>query len=184
MRILLDMDDVLEELLPAWCDVLNSRYGTSVNPDSITKWDMTENFPSLSAKEIYNPLLEPDFWDCVKPAPGAVDSVKKLQEQGHDVYVVTASHLRTIAPKMERVLFRHFPTLTWDHVVVTQNKQLLHGDILVDDAPHNLVGGMYMGFLYSRPHNRLYDAPANGLYRVESWDDIMCAVEYISHYRR
>lgn len=41
--------------------------------------------------------------------------------------------------------------------------------MLLDDGPHNLLGGQYVPVLYTRPHNRSYDANADGVYRVDSW---------------
>ena len=33
--------------------------------------------------------------------------------------------------------------LTWDQVIVTSRKQLIRGDVLIDDGIHNLEGGQY-----------------------------------------
>ena len=46
------------------------------------------------------------------------------------------------------------------------------GDVMIDDGQHNLIGGTYKGFLMTAPHNRNYDAEANGLIRVNNWPEI------------
>lgn len=57
---------------------------------------------------------------------------------------------------MDNVLFRYFPMFTWDDVIITAHKQLINGDVLVDDGVHNLVGGSYEKLLMDAPHNRKF----------------------------
>ena len=79
MIILVDMDDTIEELLPAWCRWLNKYYGTSVNPDNITDWEVAKFFPELTIEQVFSPLIDnSSFWKTVKPKPGAVKYLKKL----------------------------------------------------------------------------------------------------------
>ena len=49
---------------------------------------------------------------------------------------------------------------------------MIKGDILIDDAVHNHIGGDYRKFLMNAPHNEKYDADANGMIRVSSWKEI------------
>lgn len=102
------------------------------------------------------------MWKRVTPLPGAVEYLKRLIDDGHKVVIVTASHQNTVAMKLNNVLFRYFPYLTTSDVIITSQKQLVCGDVMIDDAPHNLVGGNYYGILVTAPHNRAYDAESNG----------------------
>lgn len=174
--VLVDMDDVLESLSSAWVCYLNNRHGTVVKLSDITDWDMARAFPTLTDEQIYAPLLEDGFWDWVKPIDGAQKYLRLLMEDGHKVVIVTASGYRTIRAKMERVLFKCFPFLTWDDVIITSNKQLIKGDVLIDDGVHNLVGGSYYKILMDAPHNRGYDAEANGMFRATTWEEVYSAV--------
>ena len=49
---------------------------------------------------------------------------------------------------------------------------MVRGDVLIDDAPHNLVGGEYAKILFDRPHNRSFDHVANDALRVNTWEEI------------
>lgn len=60
--------------------------------------------------------------------------------------------------------------------IVTKNKQLVNGDILIDDGVHNLEGGRYKKILMSAPHNKGYDAELHGMTRVKSWEEAYNAV--------
>ncbi len=175
--VLVDMDGCLDNLLKAWLHSLNEIYGTDIVEDDITDWDMSTAFQKatgnyeLTLDEICEPLLDPDFWDAVEPIPGAAEALQKMKALGHEIYVVTASHYQTLAAKMEKVLFRYFPFLTWDNVIVTSHKQLVCGDVLIDDGIHNLTNGSYTKLLMDAPHNRSFDAEANGMMRVMNWGD-------------
>lgn len=177
LTILIDMDDTIENLLECWVSELNKAYGTDVKYDEVFVWDMTKVFPSLTKPEIYAPLHNPDFWSKVQPLPGSVEYVKRLIDDGHNVYIVTTSHYTDIKSKMENVLEKHFPFISWKNVIITSNKQLVNGDILIDDGVHNLEGGKYIKILMDAPHNRSYDAEKNGMLRVYNWEEIYNVVK-------
>lgn len=98
----------------------------------------------------------------------------------HPVLIVTTSNYQTLAAKMEQVLFHYFPFLTWNDVIITAHKQLIKGDVLVDDGIHNLEGGDYFKILMTAPHNRNYDADKNGMYRVSSWSETYSAIQALA----
>lgn len=173
LTILVDMDDTIENLSEAWIAFLNNRYGTSVKPKDITEWDMQKAFPTLQGKDIYGALKEKALWEMVKPLPGAVKYLKKLIDDGNQVFIVTASHPDTVSAKMNTVLFKYFPFIPHENVIITSSKQLIMGDFLVDDAPHNM-GGQYKGLLFTANHNRAVsdDELLNvNAVRVDNWKE-------------
>ena len=176
MTILVDMDDVLEQLLDGMIRYLNSRYGTKTTLDDIKEWELAGAFPGLTREQIYSPELDPDFWKDVHPMPGADKALRRLIDDGHEIYIVTATMYQTLPEKMDEVLFRYFPYIKWDHVIVTHNKHLIHGDVLIDDGPHNLSGGSYRKILFEAPHNREFDEASIGAVRVRNWEEAYEAV--------
>lgn len=172
LTVLIDMDDVLEELLPAWVEYLNQKFGCDVRPGDIKGWVMTDFFPDVSPKDVYGALLDDGLWSYVKPKRGAQEYVKKLIDDGHEVFVVTASHYKTIVAKMEGVLFEYFPYLTWDNVIIASKKQMIRGDVLVDDGVHNLIDGEYHKILMDAPHNQWVNAEEIGAVRAMDWSDV------------
>lgn len=171
LTVLVDMDDTIEGLLTAWVDYLNTHHGTSVKKDDVTEWDVSLFFPEIPQSQVYAPLHEDDFWKTVKPFEDAAKYLQKLKDNGHRVLIVTTSGYRTLKSKMDNVLFRYFPMFTWDDVIITAHKQLVNGDVLVDDGVHNLVGGSYEKLLMDAPHNRKFNAEANGITRVMNWSE-------------
>lgn len=63
---------------------------------------------------------------------------------------------------------------------ITSHKQLVKGDVLIDDGTHNLEGGNYFKILMTAQHNKKYDAEANGMLRVETWAEVYSAITLLA----
>lgn len=170
--VLIDMDDTIEYLLKSWCSWLNEKYGTNMQDKDITEWHMTSFFPSLTTEQVLEPLHLESFWKTVKPMPDAIEYVKKLVDDGFQVYICTSTDYRNIRAKYEYVIQKHFPFIKWNHIIIANDKQMINGDFLVDDGVHNLEGGTYKKVLFTAPHNKNYDAEANGMFRANNWREI------------
>ena len=147
MTILVDMDDTIEQLLKEWIRSVNEKFGRAATVDEVTSWNVAAVYPGLSWEDVYM------------------------------VTVVTATYFESVPEKMRDLLFKYFPFLSWDQVIITSRKQLIKGDVLIDDGIHNLEGGDYAKILVTAPHNKDYDAEANGMIRVNNWDEILEAIE-------
>ena len=172
MTILVDMDDTIEYLIKAWVRGLNAEYGYDVAYDDVREWDISAAFPGLTRAEAYRIPMRPGFWKNVEPIPGAAEVLQRLTEAGHEVLIVTATPFDSVPEKIGGYLFEHFPFLTPDQVIITGRKQLIRGDVLIDDGVHNLEGGDYAKILMTAPHNADYDAEAHGMIRAENWAQI------------
>lgn len=206
LTILVDMDDTIENLLVHWIDWLNEAYGTSVDAEEIRSWNIQEAFPDLTAEQVYEPLLLDEFWFRVTPKPDAQEYLQTLADDGHEIYITTSSNYKTIPVKMEHVLFKYFPWLDWDHVIIASRKQMIRGDVMVDDGPHNLEGGRYYKILMDAPHNRDYTPPddpifpkriseakcgarflplfdateANNMIRARNWQEVYAVITHLA----
>ncbi len=180
MTILVDMDDTIEQLLKAWIDAVNLRYDRAVDRGDVTEWDVSAAFPGLTRDEVFSVLTQPGFWKKVEPMPGAADALRHFMAEGHAVYIVTATPYESVPEKMTDCLFRLFPFLRWDQVIVASSKQLIRGDVLIDDGVHNLEGGPYAKLLMTAPHNQSYDAAAHGMIRVNRWAEAVDAVDALA----
>ena len=177
MIILVDMDDTIEQLLKAWVRRANEKYGRSVTLDEITDWNVAAPYPGVTKKEIYGVTYEPGFWSSIEPMPGAAEALRHFMDEGHEVYIVTATEIEHVEEKMKGLLFRYFPFLSWAQVIITGRKQLIRGDVLIDDGIHNLEGGAYRKILFTAPHNRFYDAEANGMTRADTWEEAVRIID-------
>lgn len=170
--ILIDIDDTIENLCETWVSWLNKQYGTSVKYDEITEWDMSKFFPNLTKEQVFEPLHNPKLWDYVQPKHGAVEYVKKLIDEGYNVYLCTSTDYRNVRPKYEGVIQKYFPYIKWSQVIIASHKQMIKADFLIDDGVHNLENGDYIKILMTAPHNKDYDAEGNGMYRADNWKNV------------
>ncbi len=181
MTILVDMDDTIEYLLKAWVRGANETYGYRVRYEDITDWNVAKAYPGLTREQVYAVPMTPGFWSTVEPIPGAAEALKRLMDAGHRVMIVTATPFDSVAEKIGGYLFRHFPFLSPDQVMITSRKQMIRGDVLIDDGVHNLEGGDYVKILMTAPHNMNYDAEANGMIRVHDWAEAEQALRDIEN---
>lgn len=179
--ILVDMDDTATWLLPVWVEWLNHKYNLDVDWKEIKEWDMSLAFPTLTREQIYEPLSTEEIWDKVTPRDGAVDALTALHDSGYEIFICTSTDYRNIKPKFEKVICKYFPFIDWRHVIVTANKRVIQADYIIDDAPHNLVGGCQKHrILISMPHNENFDIGDTGIERADTWADARFLVHYNS----
>ena len=171
MTILVDCDDVLEQLVAAWVEYNNLHFGTDVSVDDVTDWDLSIAFPTLTEEQLFQAERDDALWYNVQPMPGASEALQKLIAEGHEIFLVTATRYETVKSKMENVVFKYFPFIDWDHVIITTRKQMIKGDVLIDDGPHNMQGGEYEKILFDARHNRNFDESSVGAVRVHNWEE-------------
>jgi 5'(3')-deoxyribonucleotidase len=170
IRILVDIDDVLNNLLECWVDLLNQRYNLNAKVEDSKIWNVQGIYPTLTQEEVYRPMYEDEVWGMLSPKPTSVETLKRMIDDGHDVVIVTASVYETIPVKMDW-FFATYPFLAWKNVIITRRKQLIRGDVLIDDGYHNLEGGAYFKILIDAPYNRDYDTEKNGMIRVSTLEE-------------
>lgn len=183
LTVLCDFDDVLINFCEVWVQLINEQNGTEVKITDVKDWEISKAFPTLTLDQIYRPLHEVEIWNRVVPLPGAVEYLQKLKDDGHKVYIVTSSHYSTIETKIDKVLVKYFPFIDVSDVIVTRNKQMVHGDVLIDDGMHNLCGGTYKGILMTQPHNESYDLSKpemREISRANGWSDIYSIITALS----
>ena len=180
-RILCDMDDVLENLVPCWLAVL--EFFQRKNPDfvpkkpeEITDWDITKFFPMLTTEQVFAPLNTAIVWDLLEPIPGAARVLEKFNAmEDVDLRILTSTHYFSVVQKRE-FLREHFPFLRWNQVIIASEKQYCIGDVLIDDGIKNLIGDpkpCYKGILFDAPHNGSFDeTQTDHIVRAHGWDEV------------
>ncbi len=95
---------------------------------SLEGWDKTKRNPP----EMY----EAGFFEQLRPFPGAISAITRLiNEDEWDIYILTQPVAKSPVSYMEKAnwICKHLPDLR-DKLILTQNKGLHIGDVLVDDS--------------------------------------------------
>lgn len=167
-----DMDDTIENLMNAWVEYLNTRYGTTVKSDEIIEWEVAKFFPSIPPDKLYEPLYSEEFWKTVKPKKDAQTYLKKLYDEGYSIFIVTCSHYASVKVKVENCLLKYYPYIDWRQIITIRFKQMLTLDVLIDDYHKNLINGSYKGILIDNPYNRSFKEDNKQIYRAYTWDQV------------
>lgn len=170
MVILIDCDDTIWNLLEAWVSVLNDRYDKNVIYSTVSNWDMSLAYPDLTKQQIYEPLCEETLWQLVKPKFDAIKYIPKLYEEGHEIYFVTSTDYRNIQYKV-KMIEDYFPDIPIQNLITTYHKELIKGDILIDDYINNFKD-RDKGIIFTTSYNKDIDEKNYGLYRCDDWEAI------------
>lgn len=187
MRILIDMDEVLCQWVGRILEWYNEDKGTSWTRDEITSWDVQKNLGPESSDFIRSSMRYPEFYRDLLPVEGALYGMRTLHDLGHDVVIATAVPKcagSAYAGKLEW-LRRNLPWFPLKNFVGIQRKELLAGDVLVDDGLHNIEAFAKTGrstIVFDAPWNRVLtdDLIAYDPFRAKHWNQILARVEHLS----
>lgn len=135
MRILVDMDSILVDLMGPWLAEHNARQGDDLTVDRILTWDT--HLYAKGEKAIYEVLEKPGLFRNASPLPGGLEAVKTLHDRGHEIFVVTAAVFPNNMAEKAGWFHEHLPFLGKRRFIIAHEKHLLPGDVLIDDGPHN-----------------------------------------------
>lgn len=178
LRIAVDFDGVLFDHVPYVLRGFRDAHGIDLEEEGMRYWDFFQ-YRAVRGQNL--------TWNCVRsvleridtdpavhemppkdPHAGAV--MRRWMTEGHDVSVVTA-RTETSRAITEKFLVRHqLP----HHKLVMGASRKTGYDVLVDDAPHNVLmaaadGGLAV--LMDQPYNRDVPTRRNPV-RVRSWRDV------------
>ncbi len=137
MRILIDMDSIIVNLDEAWYPEINRRFGDELTTEKVTSWDV----PSFSkgGQAIYSILKEPGFYASLKPLPGAIEGMRELlADPRYEVFILSYAPNAQAFKEKADWLAQWLPELEFRRIIFCYAKWLVQGDVLFDDAPHNL----------------------------------------------
>lgn len=134
-RVILDMDDVITATNEEFIAYYFRKHGVLFLPGNIADWSFWPD------KSIYTEIFEqPDFLDRMKPKKDAIEVIKEMiDEDEMDIFVVThcLSH-QSFEVKLQW-FEKHMPFFPRNRVISFGEKSAVWGDILLDDAPHNIL---------------------------------------------
>jgi 5'(3')-deoxyribonucleotidase len=178
--IAVDVDDTICNLQEVVVDLFNKRFGSHYTLENFTEYDIMNVLPTQDAivmKDIYG---ESGLYNKVKPMPGAQDTLEKLINLGHQVYLVTAAIPETYGEKVAFIK-RFFPYIDDGHIVAMKHKHMFKADIMIEDNLQALLAGQhYHRILVNRPWNQSSKDWVYGINRCNNWSEIHEVVNKIS----
>lgn len=135
MIIFIDIDDTITNFAEILLKRLNQKYKTNYDTKDITYWDwIIEHYDEPWE------VINESFWEEVEVITEAKKFIKERLEKNDEIYLVSATFIDNNLPiKIENTLKKLDNLLDKNHVIITNNKKLLCGDIMIDDGVHNLI---------------------------------------------
>lgn len=126
-------------------------------------------------------FLKKEMWKRAKVIPNCVEVIKRLHNQGHQIYFVTSTEAKNVAKKSS-FLQRTFPFLDIRKcLITTPYKQIINLDVLIDDCIDNVIFASYYSIIMDYPWNHNYDDAGNDkTYRVFNWLQVEPMLEVIT----
>ena len=181
MRIVLDQDQVLAKWVERILEWYNQDYKTNFSREDVkTYWSMDGLLGTQGRDFLRSCMRYPELYRDLDPVEGALDGVRRLIDMGHDVVIATAiPSCAGIAyhGKLEWIR-RNMPFFDLKNFIAIQRKDLVDGDLLLDDGPHNIDA-----WSHNHPEKTtvVFDCPWNqgvkATHRVKSWKEFLDLVE-------
>ncbi len=178
-RVLIDFDDVICDgvLLNKINEFLKTNYKISDFKDYV----IDSIVPDNKKQQFYTWVCNEDFYKDAKLIPNSKRVIKRLCEK-YDVYICS-SCIMLCSPLTSGPLFaskynfllKNFPFIDPKRFVFTSSKDIVSGDIFIDDYFHNLRSKIKTKFLFTSYHNQNFtdeELKKRGVVRVKDWLDI------------
>lgn len=170
LRIIWDMDGTMTDFgaqYDADADRFHPGLPIAKTAQQLT-FDLFGGVDERTAEAIRAIMDRTGFYDEMEPIPGALDAFRQMQTDGHDLWICTSPWLTNrscVQDKLDWVL-RHLGPKVQERVIISKDKTLVRGDILLDDKP-DITGvaiPQWRQILVTQPYNVGVDLP-----RVDSW---------------
>lgn len=181
MHILVDMDDTIAN----WQDRFDEElhyFGQEAlfipRKNERTCFDLHKDRTTRES-EIINEIMDMEgFYADLAPIEGAIDALYSMLAAGHEVSLVTSpwlSNATCVQDKYDWVR-EHLGDDWVDRVIITKDKTLIEGDVLIDDKPeiHGKAEPKWVHILFDQPYNRYVRDKT----RQVGWEDWKDAVHY------
>ncbi len=173
--ILFDMDGVLCHYNKHLLELANKTLGLPLyNVENITTFNTEKIFGEAYEKQVEALSCKPGFFKTLPPIPYAVEAFHEIAAYvgEENVFICTApkkfSRNKLCMEEKSVWVAEHLGERFVDKIILTRDKTLVRGHILIDDKPEieGAVAPHFMHVYYNQPYNKGGDKP-----RIMSWKE-------------
>ncbi|MDE1764261.1 MAG: hypothetical protein KGI27_14310 [Thaumarchaeota archaeon] len=181
MRIALDVDGVLADVIDAWLSY-NNKVRTTISKSDISEWDFWKKY-NINKFDFYKELSECwKSWKTILPTENNISRASRELSKMGTVDIVTAREDSTHDDvknwlKMHDVAFKNYVG-----VVEGTEKAKLDYDVFIDDSPINaetMLAREKSVILYNQPWNLQFPDPrAKRIYELREAVEIISKIDH------
>ena len=171
--IAIDVDSVLADVMLVWTKEYSKRKHVRITKDQITLWDIHRILP-ISPAEVYaifNYIWKYRWPDIPPTEPDIGEITRMISRKGYRISIITKRDRPTVAYVAKWLDFYDIYSDDLLFVYDTTSKADYPFDILIDDAPKNIVDiiAPKSAILFNQPWNKNFNWPvrANSLSEAE-----------------
>lgn len=167
--ILIDCDDTQTDFVEPLLELYNQKYNDNIQIESIVDWNI-HNFLKKDCENIFKEFADCDFIMSCNPIENSIDVINRLHDK-YNIFFVSAVHPSSVESRDKKLqsMFGWYNYST--NLMITSNKKLIKGDILIDDCFSNHGGSANYSILFDRPWNS-YFVENDNMYRSGDWLEI------------
>ncbi len=141
MRLGIDLDGVVANFTKGWMDFYNREFGTDLEVGDSKRWnDLVDLTHFANIGEFWRWSSDLDgrsvFWH-LEPFPGAVEALRALTDDGHQVIIITTKPRFAVDDTYEWIESHRIPAA---EIHILEDKWLIEAAVYLDDGPHVLPG--------------------------------------------
>ena len=161
--ILIDQDDVLANYHARFLEIWKNEHPEKVwvSLADSAEYDVDKNYPPEYRDLIEEITVRKGFFGSLSPISGAKEALETMLVLGHDVRIVTAPKRKHTfcVPEKFAWIEKHLGQKFVERIVLTRDKTLVNGDILIDDKPNvpGVCTPSWEQVFYDQPYNRRYN---------------------------
>lgn len=180
--ILLDMDGVFADFVTGFYHVLESQYPEArsyfAHPSELKKFYIEDNLLDERGNAVTELICNNiETFRSAPPFAGALEGMNLLRamclERNADVHICTAPHITNLPCYTQKAewVAKHLDQDWVNRLIITRDKTLVRGHVLVDDKPEPLGKHkpMWDHVLFTRSYN--VDLPK---LRIDDWSEQSC----------
>ena len=172
MIVISDIDNCLNNLTEKAVELYNTRSGKNIKLTDLTTYKFGECLSQEDADGLCRLFKERELWDSLIPTDGAYDALKTIVNNGHDVYLATATDPVNFAWKCEWIQ-KHFDFFPIKNIIRIHDKHLLQCDVMIDDCVDNLTSSFCERIVFNHPWNENNKDSLYDIRRAYNWNDII-----------
>jgi 5'-nucleotidase len=135
LRILVDMDNTIVDYSTPMAKALQDKHPEFPHPITVDNWSRHIDEQPHLKKAQERIQSQPKFFLDFEEIDCALDALREMEEEGHSVFIVSSPSVNnpTCHSDKSTWLWRHLGEKWARRLVLTKDKTIVAGDVLIDD---------------------------------------------------
>lgn len=174
MRLGIDADEVIFDMLEYLLIQYNYKYNANITMNDFTSWNL-EPLIGKKGRQIFH---EAGFFSNLKTYPNAIQVLKNLSYK-HEVLIITNPPNGICAYDKYETFKKVLPFISQDNIIMTARKELINVDLLFDDSPIYLE--KCANKMITVAMDRLYNKNIKTTFRIfdNNWLEFETLINYL-----